>query len=52
MGKVKRKSINLVGGSGKAAAKPRKRRMAMKAKSRRAGANIKSRARSMARSSR
>ena len=53
MGNVKRKSINLVGSSGKAtAAKPRKRKMVMKSKSRRAGAGIKGRARGSARSTR
>ena len=53
MGNVKRKSINLVGNSGKAiAAKPRKRKLSMRAKSRRAGASIKAKVRGSARSAR
>ena len=52
MGKTKRKSIHLVGGSSVAAAKPRKRKLSMRAKSRRAGASIKAKVRGSARSAR
>jgi len=52
MGNSTKKHINLVGSSGKIAAKPRKRKLSMRAKSRRAGASIKSKVRGSARSTR